>query len=634
MDFFASQERARRLSGWLVTLFLLAVILIVVAVYAVLAAVLLADEPGYWDPGLFSVTAVAIGVVVAGASLVRSVGLRSGGGTAVAEMLGGRLVSPETPATDERRLLNVVEEISIAAGTPVPAVYVLDNESRINAFAAGYSPEDAVVGMTRGALDTFSREELQAVVAHEFSHIVNRDIRLNIRLTGLLFGILALGFAGRILLRASFYGRGGRRDGRAVAAMVAVGLALFVAGYLGVLLGRVIRAAVSRQREFLADAAAVQFTRNPDAMAGALKKIGAAGSKLSTTAAEEVSHFFFADGLSAGLVGRLWSTHPPLLERIRRVEPSFDGDFSKVRLEQPAEAEPPPEAGRRERPGFALPIAPAVAAAAVLVAEGAQAESVGSEVDLGSLPRELNRAAHEPFSAVALMYALMLDGDEEARRPQLALLERELASPLRAEVLRLLPAVKLTPPAHRLALVDLAAPAVRQLSDAQAQKLMTVLANLAAVDHRLSVFEFALKTAVRHRLAATHGSAPRASFASLRQVEFDARVVLAVLALAGSSDPEAGRAAYTSGVRALGLAPAEALPACTAEDVRQALDALSASTTSIRSRVVQACAATVLHDEVVLEDEAHLMRAIAAALDTPLPDFLPGFGASRLPSAG
>jgi len=641
MDFFGAQDRARRLSGWLVVLFVVAVVLIIVTVY--LAAVItLSPDPvaGLWDPGMFLLSAGGVVLVVLGASTVRTSMLRSGGGKTVAEMLGGRLVHADASDPDDRRLRNVVEEMSLAAGTPVPAVYVLENEASINAFAAGYTPEDAVVAVTRGTLDALSRDELQAVVAHEFSHITNRDIRLNIRLTGILFGILALGLGGRMLLRSALYSRGGRRDGKSMGVIVAVGLALFVAGYLGVFFGRIIRAAVSRQREYLADAAAVQFTRQPEAMASTLKKIGVAGSRLDTAAAEEVSHFFFANGLRSGLVSNLWSTHPPLVERIRRLDPEFDGDFSKVVAKRPSPREETAAAGgARGRKGRSHPSIgdTLILAAGAMGAAGvpqAAPEAVpeqagldlGEAVSLGSVPDRLLAATREPFAAVALMYAAVLDRDAGSREAQLAALRSSITSALLEEVMKLLPDVDALPEEARLPLADLAAPTLGQLSEAQAEKAAAVLADVARADHKLSIFEFALETTVRHRLRATHGRAGKGGDQSMSQLLPYARVVLAALAHAGSSNPDAARAAYRAGV--VGLADEareERLPACTSDDVRAALEHLAEGTATVRDRVMAACVRTASHDRVIGREERKLLRAIAAALHVTAPAFLPRF---------
>jgi len=637
MDFFGAQDRARRLSGWLVALFALAVALIVLTVYLAAAVVFL--EGGLWSPGLFVATALGVGIIVGTASATRSAGLRSGGGASVAETLGGRALPNDPTDPAERRLLNIVEEMSLAAGVAVPSVYILDGEPGINAFAAGYGPSDAVVAVTKGALDAFTRDEMQGVVAHEFSHIVNRDIRLNIRLTGMIFGILALGLAGRILLRTAHFSGGGRRDGRAAAAILALGLALFVAGYTGVLLGRIIRAAVSRQREYLADAAAVQFTRNPEGLASALRKVGQQGSRLETPAAEEVSHFFFANGLRAGVTARLWGTHPPLTERIRRLDPRGES-------ERAAQA-PPPEPGRPAPASGApegLPVAglagaapaPRPAAPASRSAPADPRAPVPSRLDL--LPAPLRRAVHDPFSAVALTYALMLDRDGDSRGPQRDVLRLALSDPMYREVDRLQPTVDALPSEARLALVDLAAPALRHLSHEQAEKLARVLADVARADRRLSVFEFSLETAVRHRLAATHGAAGHGRGIPVTEVLGDAYVVLSALAHAGQPGaerrvPEAVHAAFRAGLDMLGRrtgrgrqgAPDRPV-ACTAGEVHLALDRIADADDEARRFVLDACVATVLHDRHVAPDEAHLLRAIATALDVPAPDFLPGFG--------
>jgi Zn-dependent protease with chaperone function len=623
MDFFGAQDRARRLSGWLVALFALAVVLIVGTVYLAIALAWLGGV--VWSPGLLAATAAGVGLVVGVSSSVRTAGLRSGGGASVAEMLGGRALpsAPEDPA--ERRLLNVVEEIALAAGVAVPSVYVLEQEPGINAFAAGYGPSDAVVAVTRGALEAFDRDELQGVVAHEFSHIVNRDIRLNIQLTGLIFGILALGLAGRILLRSAHFSGGARRDGRAAVAVLAVGLTLFVAGYTGVLLGRIIRAAVSRQREYLADAAAVQFTRNPEGLASALRKVGAQGSRLETPAAEEVSHFFFANGLRSGVTARLWGTHPPLEERIQRLDPRGSREVRESPALPPASPADPRLAG----------LAGPAAGPAPRVREDPPAAPEEAAARLAALPEALRAAVHDPFSAVALTYALMLDREPGARDPQRDLLRAAVSEPIVREVTRLQPAVDALPGAGRLALVDLAAPALRQLSQGQAEKLATVLADLARADRRLSVFEFSLETAVRHRLAAAHGGAGHGHALPFEAIRSDALVVLSALAHAGQRAPEAVQAAFAGGIEALlreedssgrrRRAPSRERPvACTAGEVHAALDRLADARDGVRRRVLDACVATVLYDRTVTADEGHLLRAIATALDVPAPEFLPG----------
>ncbi len=634
MDFFAQQEQAKRRTGWLVALFALAVALIVATVY--LAAVLALRGPettaaalpvSWWDPTLFAlVTAGVIGTVVI-ASGVRTLTLRSGG-SAVAEMMGGRVVSPESADPDERRLRNVVEEMALASGVPVPVVYVLPDEPAINAFAAGYGIDDAIVAVTDGALRALTRDELQGVVAHEFSHLLNRDSRLNLRLTGLIFGILALGLAGRLLLRSSWHIRGGKKNQAALAAL-AVGLALFLAGYLGVLFGRIIRAAVSRQREVLADAAAVQFTRNPVGLAGALKKIGAAGSSIQNSSSEEISHFFFANGMRPGLISRLWATHPPLTERIRRLDPSFEGSFDIY------EASTAVSAAEEER---ALGLAGAVQADPPSVGRPATeppvhtarslSPAVGAAV-LDEMPAELREAVGSSFSAVATVYALMLDVEPAIHERQWKTLGEALAPPLHAEVRRLQPAVAALPVEARLPLVDLAAPALRQLSPPQAKRFSQILAALARIDGRLSVFEFALETIVQHRLAALLGLPRARTNAGLDDVLSDATVLLSALAHIGTPTAAEMLAAFRSGLRT--LTPADYRPvACTTKDLDGVLERIGAAGADVRAQVVVACVQTVLHDRTVTQEEGQLLRAVAIALEAPLPSFLPKLDALSL----
>ena len=347
MDFFEAQARAKKRTSRLVVLFGLAVVGTVLASYfATVLALGVIDSNGHsrrhhryydddsvsapvalWQPTLFlGVTAATLAVV--GLASLFKWNEFSAGGSAVAESVGGRRVDPHTTDFGERRLLNVVEEMAIASGTPIPAVYVLDDEPAINAFAAGLTTSDAVVTVTRGTLQKLNRDELQGVIGHEFSHILNGDMRLNLRITAIVFGILVLGLAGRGVLW-SLRGarvRGGKNSGGIVLAILLIGVALLIVGYVGYFFGRLIQAAVSRQREFLADASAVQFTRNPPGIAGALRKIGgfALGSSLETHKAGAIGHFFFAQAFGSSF-GGLWATHPPLPERIAAIDPQWDG---------------------------------------------------------------------------------------------------------------------------------------------------------------------------------------------------------------------------------------------------------------------------------------------------------------------
>src|SRR5690606_28679995 len=313
MNFFERQIQVRKASGRLVFLFVVAVIGIVAVIDLAMWGLLLREMPAdQMVPVLLTITIVVL-IIIACASLFRLASLKKGGGGKVARSLGGVYVPEDTNDPQLRRLRNVVEEIAIASGTPVPELYVLPHEPGINAFAAGWSPADAAVAVTRGCLERLNRDELEGVIAHEFSHVVNGDMRLSIRLMGVLFGILGLAVVGRVLLHT----RGERNP------LPLVGLVLLAAGSIGLFCGKLIKSAVSRQREYLADASAVQFTRQTEGLAGALKKIGGLpdGAHLSSGKKDDVSHMLFSEGSK---FASLFATHPPLVERIRALQPNFD----------------------------------------------------------------------------------------------------------------------------------------------------------------------------------------------------------------------------------------------------------------------------------------------------------------------
>ena len=384
MNFFEAQDRARRNTAWMILLFILAVAGLVFLTNLLLLAVLaylkagyfvfsVSELQSYFDPSVFVGVTVGVCLLIFGGSFYKTMSL-SKGGPAVAEMLGGRLVPQSTSDLQQRQLLNVVEEMSIAAGMPIPKVYLLDEHS-INAFAAGQSPANAVIGVTRGALTQLSREELQGVIAHEFSHIFNGDMRLNIRLIGVLHGILLVGTIGYFILRSMrFAGRSrSRKGGGAIVAILTLGAGLMVIGYAGTFFGQWIKAVVSRQREYLADSSAVQFTRNKDSIAGALKKIGGSsgGSYIDAPTATEYSHAYFANGISS-FWQSLFATHPPLEKRIKAIDPGWDGNFVSPEIrKQPITSEASSAISSKAAAEMAVKTA-------ILSAAGAAIEQIGT----------------------------------------------------------------------------------------------------------------------------------------------------------------------------------------------------------------------------------------------------------------
>jgi len=661
-DFFERQDVARRNTTRLVILFALAVLALIASIDLILAATMgyLGRNPETgaidWalaaDPQVLFLAVFGTLIVAGGGSLYKIAQLR-GGGQVVAEQLGGRLLNPDSAVPSEQQLLNVVQEMAIASGAPTPPVYLLDNEAGINAFAAGFTPSDAVIGVTRGAAEAFTRDELQGVIAHEFSHILNGDMRLNIRLIGLLHGILIIGMLGYFVLRMAAFSGGGRsrsRQGGSPLPMLALGAGLMAVGFFGTLFGNLIKAAVSRQREFLADASAVQFTRHPAGITNALKRIGGAtaGSGIQSPNAPEASHLFFGRATSG--FSSLFSTHPPLAERIRRIDPSWDGALP----EGPAVAGQPSVAGAAAfaggapvgsavSAGAAVPVGSAVAARSAVSAGSAVAAGGPPTVDqvgqpageahlqyaarlVKSLPAPLLSAAHEPHGARALVYALLLDHEAAPRQRQLAHL-REAADPgVYEETRRLMPLVEQLDMRARLPLLDISLPALRSLVPAQYDLFKQNVAALVQADNHIDLFEWSLHRILLHELEAhfVKRSPPRVRYGTLAPVRAHSELLLSMLAYAGHRDLESARHGFEQAKRMLELPDARLRPVddlkFTALDA--ALAALEEAAPMVKRQLLRAAVACIAADRTVTATEAELLRAMSASLGCPMPPLL------------
>jgi Zn-dependent protease with chaperone function len=652
MDFFEHQERARKRTGLLVFFFLLAVLGIMVLVYLAVAVFIGAmgarsenfDGSMLYDWRLIVGVGAGVAGVVALGSMYKIASL-AGGGHVVAEMLGGRLIEPGTRVAHERMVLNVVEEMAIAAGTAVPPVFILENEEAINAFAAGFAPSSAVVTVTRGCVEKLSRDELQGVIGHEFSHILNGDMRLNIRLIGVVYGILVIGLIGWGIVRSLRFSGGGssRRDGKggggAIVAILMLGVSLMVIGFVGTFFGKLIKAAVSRQREFLADASSVQFTRNPDGIADALKKIGGytRGSLMQNHKAEEVSHMLFSQGFS-GFLGELFATHPPLAERIRRIDPSFDGQMIEIDegYMAPVEAEglaegvsglaaaPPP---RRPAPPPLPPARPA-ASAVEQFGQPTQAHIDYARALIDAVPVRVRNAARETYGARAVIYCLLLDERDDVKRVQLERLRQFAQTDVYRLTMLLDPLVKATDRSARLPLIDLALPALWQMSADQYASFKDNVAALIKADGRVDLFEWVLHRVLTHHLGPFFEKkpAPAAKYRSLSAVRDQAVTLLATLAYAGQDGQPDARRAFDLGAQHLDLGQLDMPPSdrCGLRAVDQALETLNQLTAPPKRSLLKACATTIAADRQVTEREAELFRAIADSLDCPVPPLLPG----------
>ena len=671
MDFFARQDKVRRKTKWLVFYYILAVVTTWLAIYALTAVAFTLSHSDanqgqnyeflFFSPenlALFGGTFLLVAGLVGGGSLYKVSELSAGGGY-IACMMGGEAVDPNTNDPLERRLVNVVEEMAIASGMRVPGVYIMRNEQGINAFAAGYSTQDAAVCVTRGTLEYMSRDELQGVIGHEFSHILNGDMRFNIRLIGILFGLQMIAIVGWFLLRNAYLFAGGGRsrgkgNGGAAAAILVFGLALLVIGSIGMFFCSLIRAAISRQREYLADASAVQYTRNPSGIASALAKIGAVvyGSKLENAHALEAAHMFFTSPLSA-FAANLMATHPPLKDRIRAIDPTFDGRFPKrveklqvlegraTEAEVLARQKVAAYGVKANKPNYNFPqsgrwmsgteldrvVQNAVSnATATTMLDNIGQITAGNLALatslLNSIPQPLSVQVRTSSGAQALIYALLLDQKPEVRNPQLTLLAKHTDNATVALVMKTALMTDTLADELRIPLIETAFPALRQSGRDEYVKFRGVVEALVNCDGKVDIFEYTLQAMLVRDLDVHFKLAARLSvqYYAPKGVVQPFTLVLSLLAHAGHDNPAEVNAAFAKAKAAFGFG-GSLLPKseCTTQKLDASLRVLAHAAMPIKQKLLQAFTLCIWADGKVVPRERELLRAIAAMLGCPMP---------------
>ncbi|MBZ2188614.1 M48 family metallopeptidase [Alcanivorax sp. JB21] len=650
MNFFAQQARARRRTSLLTVYFVAAVLATALAVNLVLYLGLfwLTDGTyplGEWllSPGAIWAALLTLGIILGG-SLIKFWRLR-GGGPALADMLGARRIDPASKDVHERRLINVVEEMAIASGIPVPQLFVLGEETTINAFAAGFRPTESTIMVTQGALEQLNRDELQGVIAHEFSHIFNADMRLNLRLMAVLAGILAVGKVGELMLRST-HRRGvmvrtnnSRNAAGGIAAAIGLGMALVAIGYIGLFFGRLIKAAISRQRELLADASSVQFTRNPAGIAGALIKIrNGQGSLLTSTQAEDMSHMCFADTVSFNM-RRLLATHPEMDERLSAIGPEWvararNRARQQLASDTAAATQPGATEGLAAASGAALFGGATALAGTALHAGRAPQSQHGASQQVGtvtpahmgyasrileSVPLGLRDQLHDRPGAEQLMYALAISVSQST--PEDLLPALDLTPQARDAVAALVPVVQSLGTRLRLPLIDLAIPTLKQGDQATRDAMLQRLTTLIHADRRMTLFEFVLLHLLRDHLGAKAGRNQPVRHRSYRAVAPAMQVLLSMMIYVGGQRGEAAQALFRriTGVLLPPGTPLLAIEACTLDRLTPALTELAGLTPLLKAGLVDACADAVLADNRVQVAEAELLRAVCTLLDCPMP---------------
>jgi Zn-dependent protease with chaperone function len=673
VDFYSRQAAARGQTRWLVIAFVLSLLAVTLALDLVAFfafGVTHRDLDGQrapmgplqyvlTNPG----TAFAWTLFILGglglASMYKSLELRGGGGV-VARSLGGIRIGRDTADIKRKRLVNVVEEMAIASGVPMPEIYVLEQEAGINAFAAGHTPANAAITVTQGALDNLNRDQLQGVIAHEFSHILNGDMRLNIQLMGWLFGLFVVALVGRLIVNFS------PRDRRGVGGMIAAGLAVMVLGYVGLFFGRLLQAAVSRQRERLADASGVQFTRNPDGLKDALIKIAVLpdGSAITAADAEQAAHMFFAEGLS-----RAFATHPPLLERIKEIDPHFNpkdlpqiaadlqrkADLADTLAAASARPSTAPEAPRpgnlatqlsglgrsmTQGAGAAVPaavlasagaaavgpggVAPAAAAATAVAAQVGRPETMHIEQAKAmrlALPEGFRHFSESSGHAQALVLALLLSRDPAVRQRQLEILTQQLGAANVAVVEEAAPLADSLDPMLRLPALQQIFPALRRTTPQQRRALGRIANDLIYADSRLDVFEFCLAKLLESLLDDELNARTPHGKLSLEDAQNELFVLFVTLAQLGAHDDQSARVAYEAGMSSLFpmRRPEYSHLPDWPERLSAALPRLESLHPFAKKAVIEALVKAIASDDVMTVEESELLRAVCALMHCPLP---------------
>jgi len=668
MNFFEHQDEAKHQTKRLVIYFFIALVFIIISLILVITTALdysiyeqqfrESKQSNYFSY-LFSqhgttMLWVSLGTValVGGISLVRTLTLREGGHV-VAEWVGARQVSYDTQDHKEQQLLNIVDEMSIASGAPRPGVYLMDDEMGINAFAAGYSSSNAVIAVTRGTLEQLSRDELQGVIAHEFSHILNGDMRLNIRLMGVLAGILFIGNIGLLMIRSIAFTRRRSRGNNGIFGIIAIGLAVAAIGFIGVFCGRLIRAAVSRQREYLADASAVQFTRNPDGITNALNKIRliSSSSKIENKHAEEMSHMYFGEAFPLVFFSGWLASHPPLPDRITRINPQFDLEAELNELDKLDSSQ------KKSSKNKSTKSKASKNAALSGLYSGFSANAGESIVETtGTISNEqveYGKSIHSLFSANimlclqsetglrALLYALMLDQRSGFRQRQLELINASGETSVASKAAALYHEVTELEPKTKLPLFNLLLPELRRqiqatltqnenkmtnarnsgMTDAACIAILDTIEKIITIDEHISIKEFIYLLAIDANLNPKANQAIKTKYTKLKKIPKQTAMLIALMSIAGHEDPAMQKQAYNAGIKAaeLGSNSSIQLDSFSYAECRNAMYEIKKLKPQAKKMMMRALAETALSDETITLEEFDLLRSLAMALDCPIP---------------
>jgi Zn-dependent protease with chaperone function len=540
----------------------------------------------WWDFRVFFWTLIGTAILMGIPSWWKINQLKAGGAVIAAE-LGGIRVFPETATPAEQQLLNIVEEMAIAATMAVPPVYLLVDESGINAFAAGFTINDAVIGVTQGSLEQLTRDELQGVIAHEFSHILNGDMVMNIRLMGMLHGILGLHLVGRVLSYT-----GSSRDNP----LATFGILLRIIGFSGFISGRLIQSAISRQREFLADASAVQFTRNADGIGSALEKIGGLSSQIDSPHAETTSHMFFSPALNFNWLEGLFATHPPLAQRIQIVRGAGKKLGTKIVVN-----------------GQAVPafnqIISLQTSSFVTTGLASMGDEMATIIPVSSVVGE--------YGTLAYIYALLLDRNHTTE--QLDYLSQLEEPAVIEQIEQMKSAVAIISPQQRLTSLDRQVTKIRDT--VHTSRLLKCAYGMVDILPLADWHTTLVYLVLNHRLAPTTGT-PQEIYHSIEDVWIETLNILGTLARLTGNKPQDISYSFEASLMRLPSSQSSQSklpPAITWREFQTDLSKIAVATPKVKQTLIAACLEILNNQREIPDDGADLMRSIAILLDCPIP---------------
>ncbi|AZS50323.1 hypothetical protein DM558_05840 [Entomomonas moraniae] len=645
MNFFKYQDQAKNQTFWLVVLFFAGLVIIpFIGAKIITFALNLMISEKTRPNNLFAIILTSLILITLLVSLYKYISLRQGG-RVVAISLGGRLIDKKAATLKERQLLNVVEEMAIASSLPVPHVYILDDEPNINAFAAGYTINDAVIGVTYGCVELLTRDELQAVIAHEFSHILNGDMRLNLRFTSLLFGFIFVTQAGYTLLdlatgfnegdtdksvsyivanQGTRYGLSGdkKKGGGFSIQLLVIAVALLLAGFIGQVWARIMQAAVNRQREYLADASSVQFTRHAKALASALKKIGGSetGTTLYAATAATYNHFFFSQ-----VDEKLLATHPPLKKRILRIEPWWRGEFIKPnieRLEQEIAYKNNPELTQTQKTFKQKDKQIAMAIAVGTALTHSEALPFIKPISLlntdVSTPEQaiakIESICQEPMDACYLMFAILMDKIPSIRAKQFTVIKN---TDLVTDYYQTL---SLIPEERYLEFIEKAIPSLKNLSATQYKTFKNILMHFIQADKTISLKEWLLYQLITHQVDGQFNPkaiAQNSLYNHISQVKEEATNIITIAAYLNENIIDQQRA-FEVAANSIGLDTIELPEKPSFTKLSSSLAKLQYASLGVRKLILQGILKTIEHDNKISTKEHALLRVLSLCLDCPI----------------